>query len=394
MSWKTPKALDLIVSCVWIVFLAYLVIQSNSFGWDLHVYQQAASRLKDGLDPFDDDFRVRIGSQTARLPFIYPPLTLYPFMALASVSKQFAYLTWLVIDLFALWSLNRIWCRSFLGTNLDGRWAAFQLLAFNASVYTCFATGNIALLEALVIFLAMEALLAKKDFRCASWILLASLFKIVPILLLAFLIWKGGENRVRAAAYGFLGFLVFAGANFALLPKLSIEFFYSALARSDNRINNPSLLAFFDDLSIRAPILNGRILYLAAVSVVLVVSYNALKQWKLPPANEHLLFAMLTLSILLPRFMIYSYMQLIPISWLAIQHLRGNERLWLAGAVCMLLPGSYLLISHPNWSAAYERALGIQAGVWGYASLYAGIAIWTIYVFRVMPGPKLNNMNV
>ncbi|MDR3692831.1 MAG: glycosyltransferase family 87 protein [Fimbriimonas sp.] len=387
MSRIGSRWLDFAAAGLWLCFLIYLVARSGGFGWDFHVYQQAAQALLAGRDPLEDPYLVHVGGVKTYLPFIYPPLTLLPFLPFAFLSKTAAYLIWVPLQIGGFALLARVWKRSFLVFPLNGKWGLFLLLAFNASLYTCFATGNFALFEGVVLFLAMEALLKKRDYACSAWIVLAACFKMQPILYLGLLLWLGGKDRVRAAAYGMLAFILYAGANLALFPRSTFEMLQGAMSREDSRSNNPSLLAFAEDFTSRAPIADAKIVYLLLAGLILAVSVFALRRWNEPDPALRLLFVMLTISLVLPRFMIYSYIQTIPVAWIVLTRLRGIAKWSCAALVCVVLPFSYLLIVRPSLSILWEHALGMQAGVWGYASLYGAILVWAVFLTKVVSPP-------
>jgi hypothetical protein len=112
-----------------------------------------------------------------------------------------------------------------------------------------------------------------------------------------------------------------------------------------------------------------------------------LRRWKDPEPAIRLLFVMLVIALVLPRFMIYSYLQLLPAAWLAIKELMGIAKLATVTLLCVVLPFSFLLMARPTWSVAWEHALGMQMGVWGYASFYGALTVWGIFLGRIVRSP-------
>jgi hypothetical protein len=387
-----PRIVSLLINIVavgaWLALIGYLLVRSELFGWDFHIYQQAGQAFLAHKDPLDDPYLVHVGKTRAYLPFVYPPLAVFPFLAFASLSKASAFYIWVALEAVGLAWLIKVWKRSFVDFSISGKWAIALLLLFNGTVYSCFATGNFALFEALSLFLAMEALLRKNDEKCAGLLVFAACFKVLPIFYLGLLPFLGGKNRIRATVYGIFAFGLYLALNLALYPRPTMEFVQVAMTRSDNRNNNPSLLAFFEDLSSRAPVMGGREMYLIAVAGIIATSILAIRRWKDPDPAVRLLFILLVISFVLPRFMIYSYIQLIPAGWLALREVRGLARWATLALLCAVLPGSFLLMSRPLWSAALEQALGMQIGVWGYASLYGAIAIWGIFLAKIIKPPS------
>lgn len=377
------NALNVAVAVLWIGFVAYLLVRGDGFGWDFRVYAQAAHDFWTGRSPYETDYPVRFGPRDGTLPFIYPPLTLVPFGAIAFLPPSVAWFLWLLLKLAALWMMVRVWQRTFGIEKVDWRLGLLALFAFNASVYADLATGNLATFEALALFLGVEATLKKRDMAAAAWFVGAACFKIVPILFLGFLLWQGGERRVRVAFYGAFAFFLYLVSNFAFWPKDMIAFFVGSANRLDDRMNNPSLREFLRDLEGRAPFLPN--LYPLLALAIAGYGVYVLRRSGLTQGPVAALFAWLTLAIVLPRFMIYSYIQLLPMAWFALRQVHGLARWALALAVGVVLPGSYLLFSRPSTSATLEKAIGMSAGVWGYAAYYAAIAVWGVWVMRVIP---------
>lgn len=292
---------------------------------------------------------------------------------------------WLALKLGALGMLLRVWQRSFVSFRYDWRFGLYLLLAFNGAVYADLVTGNFAIFEALLLFLGVESVLKGKAIRAAGLFVLDSFVKLVPVVFLGLILRHRKAGSLRIAMYAGLGFALYGAANLALFPNQTMEFWLAVQAFSENRSNNPTLYRFFQDLSSRAPFLDDRLLYVGCAAAILIVSFRTLR--KAPKATPALqmLFLWLVLALLLPRFMVYSYVQLIPVGWIVVQRLRGWALVGSLVLLCPVLPQSFLLLSRPAFTAALERAIGLQAGVWGYWASYAAFMIWAVFMARILP---------
>jgi len=166
---------------------------------------------------------------------------------------------------------------------------------------------------------------------CLS-IVLAAIFKIVPILFLGLLFLL--DNKKQALTYfglSVLGYAGIVGVSYLSSPKLFLSFLtVSQGALAESGVNNPSTLALI--LSILNDFgnfigfpLSPKIamdIYLAVVTIILIISRRALIALKCMEDIEKeklaLLFICVVYALIVPRFKDYSFILLLAPSFFII----------------------------------------------------------------------------
>jgi alpha-1,2-mannosyltransferase len=373
------RALGWVVAAVIAVAVVYLIVAPGAFHWDFRVYVRASDTWLHGGDPYAVGDDVTIGFVTAKLPFVYPPITLAAFAPFALLPEPVAIAAWLAIELAAAVLLVRVWRRfvPFAPSLLDARLALLLLFAFNAALYTALASGNVALLEALALYAGFDALLAQRPGRFAALVVAAAAFKVLPALFLAFLLVWGGPRRWRALAGALLALAVIAAITYALAPG----YLHAAAATLDERRwTNPTVLAMLRDLADRTGVaLPAVAIWLASAAVMLAITSVRIARTR-PPARMLVPLIFVVAALVLPRFKSYSYVELIPAAIVALRAVRGPARFALAVLLGAVLPWSYLLVASPAACRALEHALPVSRYVWGYVPLLAAFVVWMIYL--------------
>ena len=136
--------------------------------WDFETYYYAAAAYRLGLDPYDVQSLVAVAGQAIDLPFLYPPLTLLFFIPFTYLPIAAAGALWLglkcVLAVVLLW----VWRGVFLRSTGISTIIVVTLLGFNLALLWDLRTGNVALLEVLLLWFAFAAYPRTRILRRAS----------------------------------------------------------------------------------------------------------------------------------------------------------------------------------------------------------------------------------
>jgi hypothetical protein len=179
----------------------------------------SAQAFSQGLDPYDVP-NLQQQDPGVQGAYGYPPITLYFFLPFAALPFQAAYMAFLAIKILCLVGLVWLWHRHFLKRPLDGLFLLICLLGFNFALYWDLASGNVGLIEQLLLWTGLYAYLRGRLKTFAVLVALSASFKLALILFLALLIIRRGRRRHYAL---FLGIGVYA----AMLAFSSV--FYSEM---------------------------------------------------------------------------------------------------------------------------------------------------------------------
>jgi hypothetical protein len=380
-SWRVLLTLAIVA-----VSAAYVIAGARN-AWDFETYYYAARTLGAGLNPYSLRAVSEIAGKPIELPFLYPPVALAVFLPLSSLSVATAAVAWMAFKVLLLGVLVWIWRRHFLPGVDPLTLVLTVLLGFNLAVLWDLRTGNVALLEATLLWLGICSYVRGQDRGAALWIVLGSVFKLLPIFLLG-LVGLGrrpGRERIALIAAGLLLLAVMV----LLPPGLSGEW-RAAIDRAggDRPIGdiNPSALGISDwlvaalELPAAAAPTTALALYLIVCAIVIAVSIGPLFRVQATGSRVELVIGMILLWLLLsPRVMVYSYvMALVPVLYVIRNQLKsgfargvaialvvgqGSVRLLPGQPPAMLTPLSFVIVvaAWVLWirSTGEHRAAGI-----------------------------------
>jgi hypothetical protein len=181
------------------------VLRFPSSGWDFHSYCRAQAALAAGRDP------VGVGL----FPFVYPPLAarlLGPLCAAGTAAYPWVYAGALLAS-YAITRRRDALERVFLATLLVG--------GFDGA-YWSFATGNVGLIELLLLAAAFAAGARGRWWPFGLVIAWLGFLKLLPLLYLLPLLLRPGaaslRMRLRPVAMAGLGFVALHLVSWALYP--------------------------------------------------------------------------------------------------------------------------------------------------------------------------------
>ena len=246
--WSWIGVVLLLAVAAWLV--GTIATDTEQYQWDFQMYYHAARADAAGLNPYDSDVVWRLSGGRYQMRFVYPPLTLPFFRLWTAVPYETAFQLWLIFKLLLLAGLVYIWKRYFFPREPGLQFALLLLLAFSATVYIDLIAGNISIIEQFVLWLAFLALLRKRPLLFCLGVLVASLFKLTPILFVFCLPLLPFPRRWSYIAGTLIVFAALLGLSYATDPAANREFFSAAAAIDEGgRLGNPSLYSLLKDLA-------------------------------------------------------------------------------------------------------------------------------------------------
>lgn len=332
--------------------IAYVYAGARN-AWDFETYYYAGKAYRLGMNPYDLGDLSKVAARTVALPFIYPPITLAVFAPLSALPLQTAVTTWLGIKagllLFLMWNWLRL-----LRPSDPLLLLASALLGFDLAILWDLRTGNVALVEATILWLGLTSYIRGRLFLTTHLIALASIFKLLPLLLFALPLMCPAATRKRLMLAG-VGLSAYA--TMVIFPlHLSREWIYALGHSADPRpvgTINPSALGLSDWLvgalelspSLAPSLAIG--LYALYCAVLLIGSVGAvLRTFKMDSRLDQVVVIVLLWLLVLPRLMIYSYtMAVLPVLYVVMTRVRSQFWRWVVVSavglegVIRLLPG-------------------------------------------------------
>ncbi|HET7497344.1 MAG TPA: glycosyltransferase family 87 protein, partial [Candidatus Eisenbacteria bacterium] len=147
--------------------------------WDFETYYFAGAALRAGLNPYSLEDLTRLAHRTVTLPFLYPPATLALFAPMSLMPRTVAEGVWLGFNVFLVACLAWLWRRQFLRGGDPFRLLVVLALGFDLSAVSGLCTGNVALLEIAILWIALAAYGRGRDALAGYLIALASIFKLL-----------------------------------------------------------------------------------------------------------------------------------------------------------------------------------------------------------------------
>ncbi|UCC99670.1 MAG: DUF2029 domain-containing protein [Phycisphaerales bacterium] len=330
------KALRITFITLFAVFVIYAVaeiaVNSDQRQWDFRTYYYAALTDAAGGNPYD---LVELNRRSPKLtvqPFIYPPPTLVLLKVFATIPFGTAYLIWLFLKVLLAGGLILLWRRYLFPDEGLLTFALFLLLAFGATFYIDLVTGNITIIEQLFLWLGLIFLIRRRPLAFCAAILLASSFKLTPVVFLLLMPLVDAKNSRRYIIGAFAVFVTFIGLAYLLDPGGWEQFFASlALTDEPGRFGNPSTLAFCRDLAtsvadklhVSLPTFIPYLLFGLCVCAVAWISWRSLRSVHRHSSEDRdriiIFLFCLAFALIMPRFKTYSFVLLLPPAYYVIR---------------------------------------------------------------------------
>jgi len=384
MKKKFWEKLAMVALLIYGLGLIVKIAQNDNNQWDFWIYYNSARAHALGLNPYDEKVLSELAQGTLRFCFAYPPLTLYFFRPFAMLDFNTAFHLYLSLKCLLLIGLIYWWEKAFLQKEDGALFYFFCLVGFNAAIYIDLGAGNVSILEQLLMWLAFAFYLKRRWLLFCAFILLASAFKMVPIVFLALLWFAEEKKKYLYFAGASLGFCVMMLLSYLVSPFLFEEFVRDTIGRADweRGIVNPSTLAClreaFDLLAgktgVMVPQLAQRALFVAIAAAVVVVTWRAMSIKR--DSLISLYLACLVYALIMPRFKDYSYIILILPAYFILKKM--NVKAWV---FILLLPLLYPV--NPANGILPMPGFDIMVKLLSeYYTLFMAYGIWTLYMYE------------
>jgi hypothetical protein len=326
----------IVLTALLALFVVYIIAEiagnPGQRQWDFRSYYYAAVTHADGGNPYDvTQLNRRSGGRTVP-PFIYPPPTLFFFRLFALLSFPAAYQLWLIIKIILAAALIFIWRQYLFSDEPPLLFGVFLLLAFGATFYIDFVTGNVTILEQALLWGGIILLLRGRPLEFCIAIILASAFKLTPILFLLLLPVLGVRHAKRLLAGSAITAIAILAISYLVEPVAWQEFFRRLTAADEaGRMGNPSTLSLFRDVTqsiadkwaISLPDAIPLALYAIVVTGVVWFTWHTfarLRQSELADRDQVLAYLFcIAFALIMPRFKTYSFMLVLPPAYYAIR---------------------------------------------------------------------------
>ncbi|HXT01091.1 MAG TPA: glycosyltransferase 87 family protein [Elusimicrobiota bacterium] len=368
---------------------AAFLVDTARTQWDLKIYMECSRTLASGADPYatqpvfnGDHFQC-----------LYPPLIMDLYRPFNSVTAEFGEGAgerfWAVLKVASMFLMLWLWKARILRPGNDLRRLLFAAIAYGSPFWSDFRAGNAGSFEHLILWGALAAFIAERDYLFAALIAAAAQPKILPAAFLPLVLAK---RRPNWGAFVFGGALALGafGLNELVHPGLLKEFFLQLRdpAQPWHYERGPNNCAFVglvqhaletawrDRARAMAAAMRVNLVWSAAVAALTAWALRGL--WSGPGTETGKRRASLMLyaaayALVAPRLKDYSFLLLIPPTLVALES-DAPPALRAAILVCALLDSTK--------AAAEKMGLGVWSLFAGYFKLYAVMLVWYALAFR------------
>lgn len=365
-----------IISTLLLLYTAYCITKIFSPGiyqWDFRTYYYAAKTFLSGLNPYDIDNLSTIAQKEITLKFLYPPITLYFFSFFTIFEYNIAYYLFLLLKLLLVFFLIYLWKRYFFNNDVDIFFYLLCLFAFNATLYLDIRAGNISILEQFFLWLGFYFLIKEKYLSFCFFIVLASIFKLQPIIFLLLLLFTNYKKRYLLLLNSTIFILCL---TYFSNPSLFISFLNNSITVDERGIINPSTFALIRDIYkgfVGVNFLSIELfIYFIIVVSIINISYKYFK--KIENKKIVVFFSCVVFALISPRFKDYSYILLIPPTYFIIK----NTSIKAYPILILLIILSSKYITLPFYGLFLEKL------IWRYYPLVLAYLIWFLYLNEII----------
>lgn len=373
--------------CIRLIIGLYLGVAHSDYGWDFRSYYYGAKAYQEDKNPYDYEVLNQEAAPLGVFPFAYPPPALWFFNIFTFLSYQVAALVWLFLRLAMIGILVFLWRKYFNPSNSSVVFYLMLLFAFDAAIFWDFKAGNVSIVEQFFLWMGLLFLLKKRPLVFCLFVLLASIFKVTPILFLCLLPLSSIKNKWKYFIGALVSFLALTACCYMISPALMRHYIVSIVSgpRTLERAVdfNYALLPFWEEIVLTVaslthtavPLMIARILYGLSVIGILWITAAALG-WKSPSriCRDPRLLIMLgcvVYVLLVPRIKCYSYIIMIaPAYYIMMEYLSAKA-----------YPFIFLLTIIPVHNPLPEDTIILQYRL--YYLLFATLAIWILYLYYI-----------
>ena len=374
MKWLRRAALFLVLGAC-----ALYVALGARTPWDFETYYYAGKAVRMGLDPYSlASLSVAAGKPVA-LPFLYPPAALLPFGPLSHLPVGVAGYVWLGIQCLLAFFLLTLWRKRFLPDAPTDLLLIVTLLGFNAALLWALRTGNLALLEAALLWAGLGALARGRLATAGALIALGGAFKLLPLAFLALVAAAParGRDRVRALLAAALVLAAVALVATPLLPGWAAAVRHSMAPGRPMGEVNPTLFGLLDGWASGGPDMPGSPkgftygVWAGFSAAILALSVRPLLRLRREESSiGWILFGVLVWLLIAPRVMVYSWVMAVPPAVYFIRRGLTPGPLRAIAYGCLVLQGVARALPGAPSPALTGFPFLLLLGLWGLAAAF------------------------
>jgi hypothetical protein len=304
------------------LYLAGFVARNTALQWDLKIYLLAAHAARAGLDPYRLADLSAVAGRAAAFPFLYPPVSLLLFAALGTLPVATAAALWIGLKAVLLAGLVYAWKRWFVPGAALLPLALLAVFGWNAAALWDLRTGNVALVEAALLWTGFGCFVAGRRGAFALFVVAAACFKLMPATFLLLLLVPTGEHRPSPRRF-FVALAALAALAWGPLfigPASHWRGFLGhvpeAATLGDANPSSYALAATLAGAARLAPLATSRLavaLWAAYALALLALSLPFLRDtWRSRDARRWVMAALFLDLLLEPRPMAYGFLRLAP----------------------------------------------------------------------------------
>lgn len=318
---RTGATLEWVGVAMIAVYLAMFVVRNAPFQGDFRTYQTAARAAVAGLDPYQPETLQQLSAQEL-MPFVYPPITLPPFVVLQSLPFRVAAALWIGFKVALLLGLVFAWRRWFVpGAGLLPL-VLVTVFGWNQSALWDLRVGNVALVECALLWAAFACFVADRRTLFAAFVVAAACFKIMPaaFLLLLLVPAEASAPSLRRFAVAIASVALLVAGPLAIGPASRWEWFFAHVPAANTLGEaNPSALGFLIVLAHHVGLASadatriGTAAWVAYALGLFALSVPFLRRaWQARDARRWVMAAVFLYVLLAPRPMAYGFTLLAP----------------------------------------------------------------------------------
>jgi hypothetical protein len=332
--------LDALGATLVALYVIEFVAKNVRLQWDFRVYRAAAQTALHGLDPYLVENLRAVAQRPIELPFVYPAVALLLFLPLAALPSAAALWVWIGFKTAILVALVWVWRQWFLRSTNALALVLVAVFGFNAAALWDLRSGNVALIEIGLLWVGLTAYVRGHRTVFGVLIVVAAVFKLLPIAFLALLLVPAPPERLRPAQLAALliGFVALIVGPTLVGPSANWRGFASnvsaAIPQGDA---NPGALALALEV---VPHTSGDpdgswpmaiAIWTAYVLTLLAISLPWLRRaWRAQDPVTWAMGSTMLFVLLSPRPMAYGYVLVVPAAF----HFAGR---WARGRILSLL---------------------------------------------------------
>lgn len=177
------------------LYVVTFALKNIHLQWDFNSYRLAGLAALRGLDPYHLASLEAVAHKSVKIPFIYPPASLAFFLPFAALPIGVAAATWIALKCAILFTLVFVWARWFVPKADVLAVALLAVFGWNSAALWDLRSGNVALIECLLLWSAFKCLVDGHRAWFAALIVAASIFKLTPAAYLLLLLVPSSREK-------------------------------------------------------------------------------------------------------------------------------------------------------------------------------------------------------